>query len=106
MAKGKLKPTDGFGPKEKKRVRQVIRQVWHQCHARKLVVNRCVDAKGFPVCEGCSKRVPKITVDHIEPVGEVDSGFLKRMFVPSNRMQGLCKKCHSAKTRLQRKKLA
>jgi hypothetical protein len=88
MKRQKLKPTDGFGPKEMKRVRQTVRQVWHQCHARKLVVNRCTDEKGWQWCERCKKKTPKITVDHIEPVGEVDSGFLKRMFVPSRKIDG------------------
>lgn len=104
MAK-KLKPTDGFGPKEKKRIRQVVRQVWHQCHARKIAFNRSIGPDGFHYCEKCLRKVPKIQVDHIEPAGDVDSGFLKRMFVPSRRLKCLCKECHRLKTRQQRKNL-
>jgi len=46
--------------------------------------------------------VPKIYVDHIQAVGDVDEGFLKRMFVPSTELQGLCKQCHDKKTKAER----
>lgn len=100
----KLPPTDGLGPREKKRIRAAVRQVWHWSHAKKLVIKRCTDKDGFGRCENpdCSnklRRHPKIYVDHIRRVGAVDGGFLDRMFIPSKLLQGLCKKCHDAKTR-------
>lgn len=42
-------------------------------------------------------------VDHINRVGDVDAGFIERMFVPSNKLQGLCHKCHGLKTKQERK---
>lgn len=99
----KLEKTDGLGPLEKKNLRTAIRQVWHRSHARALVVKRCTDADGYAHCEGpCGrKRLPKITVDHIEPAGEVDGGFIERMFAPSSKLMGLCHECHREKTRAE-----
>ncbi len=102
IKKEKPQKVDGLGPEEIKRVRSAIRQVWSWSHAKRLVVQRCTDKDGYPRCEKCKKRCPKIFVDHIEKVGDVDEGFLKRLFVPSTKMQGLCKKCHDAKTKWER----
>lgn len=101
--KKKVEKVDGFGPYEKNRVRQAVRKVWHQSRARALVVKRCRDDEGYFVCEICLSRAPHGSIDHIEPVGEVDDEFLKRMFVSSDFLQGLCKKCHREKTNRQRK---
>lgn len=100
--KEKPKKVDGFGPDEVRKIRAAIRKVWSWSHAKKLVISRCTDKEGYPRCEKCRKRCPKIFVDHIVKVGDVDEGFLKRLFVPSNQMQGLCKPCHSLKTKLER----
>lgn len=95
----KIEKTDGLGPLEKKKLRAAIRQVWHRSHARRLALARVTDKAGFVRCEGCPrKRLPKVTVDHIVPAGEVDSGFIDRMFVPSTGLRCLCKECHRAKT--------
>jgi hypothetical protein len=98
----KLKPTDGLGPLEVKKIRTAIRLVWHRCHARKLVVKRCTGKDGFTYCEKCDRRTPSLKIDHIERVGDVDEGFIARLFVPSNRLQGLCKDCHDLKTAIER----
>lgn len=102
MAKKKLKPFDGLGPLEIKKIRQSIRQVWHRSYARKLVVKRCVGEDGFFRCEKCKKKTPQIKIDHIKQVGDVDSGFIKRLFCPSDKLQGLCPGCHNIKTRLEK----
>lgn len=104
MGKKKIKvvKTDGLGPYEIKKIRAAIRLVWHRSHARKLVVIRCTGKDGFARCEKCSKRTPSLKVDHIEKVGDVDEGFITRLFVSSKRLQGLCKKCHDVKTKLER----
>lgn len=101
--KQKVKPFDGLGPYEIKKIRAAVRQVWYRSLARKLVVKRCTDKQGFFRCEKCSKRTPQLKVDHILKVGDVDSAFIRRMFVPSCDLQGLCKKCHDLKTRRERK---
>lgn len=107
MAKKKHPATDGLGPRERERIRAVLRQVWFQCHAHKLVRQRCTGKDGFARCENkeClskGKRVPKVYVDHIERCGDVDTGFIKRLFTPSKNLQGLCKKCHAVKTAQER----
>ncbi len=102
MKKQKPKKTDGLGPYEIKKIRNALRLVWHRSHARKLVVIRCTGKDGFPKCEQCRKKTPALKIDHIENVGDVDGGFIKRLFVASQKLQGLCKKCHDAKTKLER----
>lgn len=107
MAKKKTKKmvqkVDGLGPYEIKKIRAAIRQVWHRSRARKLCVDRSRGRGDFHYCERCEKRAPKIFVDHIEKVGDVDGGFIERLFCPSSGLQALCKKCHDAKTKEERR---
>lgn len=100
--KMKLKPTDGLGPLEVKKIRTALRLVWHRSHARKLVVKRCTGYDDFFYCEKCRRKTPQLKVDHITNVGEMDSGFIRRLFIPSSQLQGLCKLCHDAKTKWER----
>lgn len=103
--KKKIERTDGLGAHEKAKLRIAIRQVWHRCLARKLTVDRCTDKDGFASCEECGKKkLPKVTIDHVDPVGEVGPGFIERMFVPSAQLRGLCKDCHRAKTNDENRK--
>jgi hypothetical protein len=99
----KLKKTDGLGPLEIKKIRNAIRLVWHRCYARQLVVKRCTDKSGFRRCEKCKKRTPDLKIDHIEAVGDVDGGFIARLFCPSSGLQGLCRACHTEKTKQERR---
>lgn len=103
----KIKKThfDGLGPDEIRKIRAAIRKVWTWSHAYRLAKKRNIGKDGFPICEKCQKTVPKTYVDHLVNCGAVDGGFIKRMFVPSNRLQNLCKKCHQAKTNLERKEM-
>jgi len=98
----KLAKTDGLGPLEVKKIRAALRLVWHQNYTQKLVVDRCTNAEGYTFCEQCDKRTPKLKIDHIVNCGDVDEGFIKRMFCPSSGLQGLCHECHKAKTREER----
>lgn len=103
MAKRK-KPerTDGLGPLEIKKIRSAIRLVWHRSHARKLVVKRCKGEDGFFRCELCMEMTPELKIDHKVQVGDVDGGFIARLFCPSSELQGLCKECHRQKTKEER----
>jgi hypothetical protein len=101
--KKKLKKTDGLGPLEIKKIRSALRLVWQRSHARKLVVERCTDADGFTRCEKCAERTPSLKVDHIEKVGDLDAGFIRRLFIDSNGLQGLCRVCHNEKTKNERR---
>lgn len=102
MAKKKIEKTDGLGPLEVKKIRSALRLVWHRSHARRLVVIRCTAPDGFTFCEKCEKTTPQLKIDHIKNVGDVDEGFIKRLFCASKELQGLCKKCHDEKTKLER----
>lgn len=102
MKSKKLTKSDGLGPYEIKKVRSALRVVWQRSHARLLVVLRCTDAHGFARCEQCGHRTPKLKVDHIEPCGELNGGYLKRLFCPSSQLQGLCHNCHCLKTKVER----
>lgn len=102
--KKKEPPVDGLGPDNLKKLRSAIRQVWSWSHARRLCVKRATDTTtGFATCEGCGATVAKIFPDHIIPAGELDEGFIKRMFVPSSQLQALCAACHRKKTNAERR---
>lgn len=104
MAKKKIEKIDGLNPDEIEKVRKAIRQVWNWSYSRRLAKKRATNAKGFPVCEECNKVVPKIEVHHIYTVGDVDSGFLDRLFCPSKFLLCLCPKCHRKYTNKEKKK--
>ena len=104
MAKKKNKPTDGLGAYEIAKIRSAVRLVWQRSHARKLAKKRCTNEEGFEVCEKCGAITPGVKIDHIEKVGDVDEGFLERMFVPSEKLQGLCHVCNKIKTKEERAK--
>lgn len=105
----KVKPEriDGLSPKDVEKIRKAIRQVWSWSYPRMLVIRRCLLPNGFSRCENpkCKQRCPKVFVDHIQRVGDVDAGFLERLFCPSSELQGLCKKCHAVKTKQERKEV-
>lgn len=95
---------DGLGPKDVEKIRGAIRKVWHWCYAKKLATARATSHKdGFPRCESCNRKAPKIFIDHIVPVGSLDEGFIKRLFCSSEGLQALCKACHQAKTNEERR---
>ena len=102
MAREKIKPTDGLGPLEIKKIRGAVRLVWYRCKAHQLVVKRCTKADGYTYCERCLGRTPKLKVDHIVPVGDLDDGFIPRLMVGSVGLQGWCKDCHDEKTKQER----
>jgi len=107
MAKRKRKPKkvkiDGLGPDDLKRIHNAVRQVWQWSYPWRLAKARAIGKDGFPRCEKCKKKVPKIFVDHIHSVGKVGGPkYIQRMFIPSARLQSLCKKCHDAKTKIDR----
>lgn len=105
MAKKKAPPIDGMSPALRAKIRSAIRQVWSRSHARKLVIARCTDKKGFLVCEECYEIVPKIQVDHTEAVADIFDGGIERMFCTSEKLRGLCKTCHGIKTKIDNAKM-
>lgn len=93
---------DGLGPKDIARLRSAIRKVWHWSYPKKLCTQRALDKKGFPFCEKCKKKSPKVFIDHIIQVGDLDAGYFERLFVSSKGLQALCRECHNAKTKAER----
>ncbi len=75
----------------------------------RLVRKRSMHADGFPRCENkkCPHKgrpVPAIQVDHIEPIGAIGGPYyIQRMFISSKELQALCKQCHAAKTKTEKK---
>jgi hypothetical protein len=97
--KKRAENVDGLGPKDIKRLVTAIRKVWGWNYARRLCLERAISPDGFPVCEKCHKKVPKVWPDHIEPIGTFHlKEYIARMFVSSKRLQALCKNCHRLKT--------
>lgn len=99
VKKAKTLPVDGMSAKDKKNLRNHIRQVWSWSYAPRLVRKRCLRPDGFSDCEMCFVICPKVFVDHVRPCGKLDAGFIARCFVPSKKLQGLCDKCHRIKTK-------
>lgn len=96
---------DGLSPKDVEKIRSAIRKVWMWSYPRRLAKERCKDENGFFVCELCSMVTPTIHIDHIVPVGNVDAGFIERLYCPSSGLQSLCARCHNDKTKEERKRI-
>lgn len=102
LVKTDTEKIDGLSAKDVEKIRRAIRQVWSWSWPRRLVVKRCLLPNGFSRCEQCKIKCAKIYVDHIERVGDVDGGFIARLFVSSSKLQGLCNDCHKLKTKQER----
>lgn len=101
--KKKAEKIDGLSADDISRIRIAIRKVWSWSHPRRLVVRRADIGDGYSRCEQCKRKVPKVFIDHIVAVGDVDSGFIERLFCSSEGLQALCQKCHALKTKEERK---
>ena len=105
--KPKVEKIDGLNPQEIEKIRKAIRQVWNWSYSRNLAKKRCTDKEGYYQCEGPNhigrKRTPKIQIHHLHTVGDIDSGFLERLFCPSKELLCLCPKCHKKLTDIERK---
>lgn len=97
---------DGYNPYIKQQIRNAIREIWRNSAAWKIAKNRVLQPDGMSRCEECNNLFAKTAIDHIIACGELDSGFIDRMFVPSIGLKSLCGECHSIKSSEDRKKLA
>ena len=105
VKKVKEVPIDGLSPKDIAKIRTALRRVWSWSYARRLCIKRALTDNEFSICEECKTVVAKIYPDHIIPCGDMDDGFLSRLFCPSSGLQALCKKCHQKKTNAERRAL-
>lgn len=99
---------DGLSMVDIRKIRSAIRKVWHWSYPKKLATARATRPDGFAYCEAkdCpskGEKVPKVFIDHIEAVGDVDAGFISRLFCESKKLQALCAVCHRKKTNEERK---
>lgn len=101
--KPKPEKIDGLSPDDIEKIRRAIRQVWSWSYPRRLTIKRATGPDGFGVCESCKEITPKLYVDHIHLVGDVDAGFIARLFCSSSGLQALCSRCHRKKTNEERK---
>lgn len=100
-----LAKLDKISEKDLKRIRTALRNVWRYSFSRRLCELKADIGEGYSRCQLCGFIVPKVYVDHIEPVGTIDARIIERLFVPSTKMQALCKKCHGEKTKRDNKKI-
>lgn len=86
-------------------------KVWMWWPERLAVKKRCkIEGKtGWFRCELCKSEVERLDIDHIQPVVPV-SGFttwdayIAARFVTAEKLQGICRACHSLKTKAENKK--
>jgi hypothetical protein len=92
------------------KLRSAIREVWRFSPERRFALKMAMDDidKKF-LCSVCKQKFDKwcVDVDHVTPCGSFLSfddapGFLDRMF--NGRLTILCKLCHKAKTKEERRK--
>jgi 5-methylcytosine-specific restriction endonuclease McrA len=90
------------------------RRVWRWSPERRACLSsgeRGVKANRERQCEKCLKWHPfkLVVADHIDPVGKQPTTwadyavYYPRMFCPRSNLQRLCKECHGAKTKAERK---
>jgi len=101
----KVKPEkiDGLSPEDIAKIRTAIRKVWMWSYPRKLVKQRCINERKLFQCEQCHNETRVLHVHHLEQVGDVDAGFIERLYCSSDKLKGLCEKCHGKETRKERK---
>lgn len=84
---------------------------WMAWGPRNEVKRRCkVQGKpGWYRCEICKGERERIDIDHVSPVVSVSDGFtgwdnyIASKFVQADRLQGICRECHKAKTQKENK---
>ena len=89
-----------------KNLQRSLRKAWMLYDRnRKICLNRALHVSGFYVCEVCAAFEEKVYVDHIYPVVDPIHGwqgepeYARRLFVPADDLQAICKKCHGRKTK-------
>ena len=100
----KQKKIDGLGPKEIALIVSALRGVFRYSAQVRIVQKRCLLKSGFSKCEKCQSKCPKVFVDHIQAIGFYSPGFVERLFVSSQFLQGLCAACHKIKTKVDNAK--
>ena len=87
-----------------------LRKIWRWYPERRKALSRQEKGDKY-LCEICAELFTRkqIHVDHIEPVVNTKTGFVSwdeyiaRLFVTEDKLQVLCKKCHSEKTKAENK---
>lgn len=94
----------GIGKIETAFIRNSMRQLWQRVSkARAIAKKRCFVEKGMYKCEICEDIVGDIKIDHQIAVGDLDSGYLERLWCSSDKLTAMCPRCHNEKTKQERK---
>lgn len=99
-----IKPKETFNPID--HARKILRRQWKKTPMVSIARQKARLAVGRYQCAFCMKLFSdkQIQIDHINPVVEVNSGFInldefaKRLFCDDSNLQILCKPCHKEKT--------
>ena len=94
-------------------IRSALRNAWQRWPPKYNKKNLARVERGIYRCEGYNSeahnvRAKEVQVDHIIPVVDPEKGFvswntfIKRLFVEEDKLQVLCKECHSRKTKEER----
>ena len=85
-------------------------KVWMWWPPRNEVKKRCkIEGKpGWYKCELCKLERERIDIDHIQPCIPVTGfttwdNYITSRFVTADKLQGICKDCHSKKTKEENK---
>lgn len=87
----------------KSKVIAACRRLWLYSPVRREVQNRCKTPDGYFRCEKCRGLADKVQIDHIDPAVPLTGwdnwdGFITRLFIDAEHMQGICERCHNKKT--------
>lgn len=93
----------------KRLIVQALRKIFFYSPMRAGALTKAKRTLGYQ-CAKCKKLFDKVMVDHIKPVINPSDGFedwntfIKNLFCGLSNLQCLCKGCHDAKTKEERKK--
>ena len=104
-----------FTVKERSYITRHLRQLWTWSKTRKEARERAKVGKMGYLCNDCGAVVPKVDIDHREPVGAAPGSrnasedltwdcYMSRLFCEINNLRALCVPCHKKKTAADRKK--
>ncbi len=102
-----IKPKDSFSIKIF--CIQILRRRWKQSPMASIAKQKARRGRGKYECAGCKELFSErdMQLDHIDPVVDPSTGYIdldtyaNRLFCDDNKLQMLCKPCHSIKTKAE-----
>lgn len=91
-------------------VKSALRRIWSRSKQRQSALKAARISYGLYTCEECTfpHKRKDIEVDHIVPVGRFVTFdlYIERLFCDTKGLRVLCKPCHKAKTKIDKKKMS